>query len=473
MTVIGTENGLLSGTEEFLQACEAHWPSDQPRPQLLTRAPGRLDCMGGMADFSGALALQMTTERCVHVAVGRREDERIRVESLGWKDGDGRPAQAEWPISLFYQADGQVATLGDFVRHFPDRQWVRHLGGVFLALLESGEVAHFGGGVNLILHSDIPVAAGLASSAAIQVAVVRALSALFHAELNAETIVRICRAAGEESGNGATGLVDHLTCLLGEPDALLQIRCQPDDVLGHLGLPDDLTFAAVDSGVRLPIYHERYEQNRISALMGRFMVERLLNRSGATDDPTGGYLANIATSEYVRRFRNELPVKIKGRDFLAAYSEFRELENRICPDVVYKVRSRTEHHIYENDRTHHFVERLSRVRRTGERDALIEAGELMYASHWSYGQRCGMGSIETDVLVNQIRARGAAKGLYGAKVTAGGCGGAVAVLMARNSTAKDALNEACACYAQKTGKKPLVLIGSSPGAMHVPPKILR
>jgi len=111
------------------------------------------------------------------------------------------------------------------------------------------------------------------------------------------------------------------------------------------------------------------------------------------------------------------------------------------------------------------MERLARVRRTGELDTLIEAGELMYASHWSYGQRCGMGSIETDVLVNCIRERGPACGLYGAKVTGGGCGGTVAVLMADTPTARQAISDACGAYAAKTSRQPVLLSGSSPGAV--------
>ena len=199
-------------------------------------------------------------------------------------------------------------------------------------------------------------------------------------------------------------------------------------------------------------------------MLGKCLIEGLLRKSGAVGDPTGGYLANIAPSEYVRRFRNELPVKRRGRDFLAEFGQPDGLDLVVEPERIYKIRSRTEHHIYENDRTHRFMERLSRARRTGERDALVEAGELMYASHWSYGQRCGMGSIETDVLVNLIRERGPARGLYGAKVTGSGCGGSLAVLMGAQPAATAALQEACAAYTARTGKQATIIAGSSPGA---------
>lgn len=464
VSITGTENGLSTRTEQFLQLCEKQWPAGQPRPQVLTRAPGRLDCMGGMADYSGALALQATIEQGVYTAIGRREDQRIRIESVGWNH-DGQPSVFEWSLSMFYQSDGQFVVPESLSAKFDACPWARHVAGVCLGLLESGDLPHLAGGFNLLIHSDIPPHAGLASSAALQVASAKAIAALFEIELTAPQILRACRLADLEVVRNEPGLVEHLTCLLGEADALLEIRCQPEEVIGSLQMPKGAMFAGVYSGLRLPIYHERYADNRAASLIGKFLIEQILKASGDTGDVNGGYLANIPPSEYVRRFRNQLPVKLRGRDLLAHFGQPAELDVTIRPDEIYKVRSRTEHHIYENDRAHRLMERMARARRTGERDALIEAGELMYASHWSYGQRCGMGSIETDLLVNAIRERGPARGLYGAKVTAGGCGGTVAVLMADTPAAREALEEACAAYAVKTRKQPVILLGSSPGAM--------
>jgi galactokinase len=465
VSITGTENGVSTRMEQFLQLCEKRWPADQARPCVITRAPGRLDCMGGMADYSGALALQSTIEQGVRMAVGRRSDQRVRVESVDW-NRDGQPSVFEWSLSLFYQSDGQFVTAETLCARFDACPWARHIAGVCLGLLESGDLPHLAGGFNLMIQSDIPPQAGLGSSAALQVACAKALTALFEVNLTAPQIARACRVANLDVVRNEPGLVDHLTCLLGEADALLQIRCQPEDVLGSLRMPKGAMFAGVYSGLRLPIYQERYADNRAASLIGRFLIERILKAAGEAGDPNGGYLGNIPPSEYVRRFRNQLPVKLRGRDFLAHFGQPEELEVVIRPDEIYKIRSRTEHHIYENDRTHRLLERLARVRRTGELDALVEAGALMYASHWSYGQRCGMGSIETDVLVNCVRDRGPARGLYGAKVTGGGCGGTVAVLMADTPAARQAIEEACSEYATKTGKQPQLLFGSSPGAMH-------
>ena len=72
MSLTGTHYDWAAATDRFLQECESAWPADQARPRVVARAPGRLDCMGGMADFSGCLALQMPIERCAYVAAGPR-----------------------------------------------------------------------------------------------------------------------------------------------------------------------------------------------------------------------------------------------------------------------------------------------------------------------------------------------------------------------------------------------------------------
>jgi L-arabinokinase len=419
--------------------------------------------MGGMADFSGCLALQMPVDRCACVAAGPREDQRIRVQTLQW-NSNGETSCYEWPLAAFYQSDGQIVTTQQLARKLSECRWVRHVAGVCLSLLESGDIPHLAGGANLLILSDIPDGRGLASSAAIQVAVAQAIAGLFDIELETNQLLRACRCANAEVAGGESGLVDHVACLLGEPGSLLQVRGQPDEVIGALLLPKDVSFAAIDSGPRSGLCRTRYYDNRVASLMGRAIIEQICSASTPVDEMPNGYLAGISPADYVMRFRNELPVKMRGSDFVQRYGPPAGLDGEVEPDQVYKIRSRTEHHIYENDRAHRFVQRLARARRTGERDALVEAGELMYASHWSYSQRCGMGSLETDALVQEIRSRGPTRGLYGAKITGMGCGGTVAVLMSSATSSRASLEEACASYAARTGRQPALIAGSSPGA---------
>ena len=88
-------------------------------------------------------------------------------------------------------------------------------------------------------------------------------------------------------------------------------------------------------------------------------------------------------------------------------------------------------------------------------------GELMYQSHASYGA-CGLGSSGTDVLVERIKQAGPETGVYGAKITGGGCGGTVAVLARKD--ARDIIERIVAQYEQETGRSTTLLHGSSPGS---------
>jgi L-arabinokinase len=86
----------------------------------------------------------------------------------------------------------------------------------------------------------------------------------------------------------------------------------------------------------------------------------------------------------------------------------------------------------------------------------------MYESHASYGH-CGLGSEGTDRLVALVRSEGQAAGLYGARITGGGSGGTVAVLGRRG--AAPAIARVADAYEQKTGYRPHIFTGSSPGVM--------
>jgi L-arabinokinase len=92
-------------------------------------------------------------------------------------------------------------------------------------------------------------------------------------------------------------------------------------------------------------------------------------------------------------------------------------------------------------------------------------GQLMAAAHNSY-TACGLGCAATDLLVKLVHESGPANGLYGAKITGGGSGGAVAIL--GRSGADDAVAKIARRYFEITGRESYVFCGSSPGAYSTP-----
>jgi L-arabinokinase len=106
---------------------------------------------------------------------------------------------------------------------------------------------------------------------------------------------------------------------------------------------------------------------------------------------------------------------------------------------------------------------------------MIAAGRLMYGSHRSYSRNCGLGSKETDLLVSLVRGEGPAHGLLGAKITGGGSGGTVAVLVEADGAqapappAMEALERVSLAYEGEVGRRPRLIQGSLPGAESIAP----
>jgi galactokinase len=145
-----------------------------------------------------------------------------------------------------------------------------------------------------------------------------------------------------------------------------------------------------------------------------------------------------------------------GADFLARYGATGDPVTRVDPARTYAVRNPTAHPVFEHFRVRAFAELLA-APRTPRRSELL--GEPMYQSHSSYSS-CGLGSPGTDLLVQLVRKSDPGNGLYGAKITGGGSGGTVAVLGRRGADLRPIVD----AYASRTGHRPYVFSGSSPGA---------
>ena len=161
---------------------------------------------------------------------------------------------------------------------------------------------------------------------------------------------------------------------------------------------------------------------------------------------------------------------MSGAEFLSRFHGTTDPISRVSKDRSYGVRVATAHPIYENARVRRFVELMSegpaRAKLTAEGSRRSEQrlelmGELMYQSHASYSA-CGLGALETDLLVGIVRDGSAKNGLYGARITGGGNGGTVAVIGRRE--AGGAIAKLADRFAEETGYHPYVFSGSSPGS---------
>ncbi|MGH2370617.1 MAG: galactokinase, partial [Chloroflexota bacterium] len=415
------------------------------RATAIAAAPGRLDVMGGIADYSGAVVLEGTIGDLAVVAVQRRDDDLLRVRTVGPETHRLERREFSLRTSDFcaggpaggLAGGGNVLKPYDAVQAlFPEEaRWAAYVLGVCYVLLAEGELAALPGGADVLLSSTVPLGAGVASSAAVEVAAMRAIVAAYGAGTSGLRLAALCQLVENRVVGAPCGIMDQVTCALGQAGALLALRCQPHDVLGWHAPPAGYGFAGLDSGVKHTVGGRRYGRVRCAAFMGRRIIGEHLAAAGG-DRERAAYLCNLTPDEYRTRFRHLLPTRLSGREFLECWGDTGDSATTIDPAQTYAVRGATEHPIYENDRVLRFMAKLQQAgaavqagdRKQAQR-AIRAAGRLMYGSHRSYSRNCGLGSKETDLLVSLVRQAGPDAGLFGAKITGGGSGGTVAVLL--------------------------------------------
>jgi galactokinase len=451
------------------------------KPLRVSRAPGRLDVMGGIADYTGSLVTEATLDRAAAVVLQERTDRAIQIFSFNLLD-EHQPFTFQMPIDALVTQPLEKLKQG-FAE--PGRRWAAYLAGCLFVLHEAGIVNLSDPnvkGLNLALYSTVPMGAGVGSSAAIETATMMNLVEHFQVRdrLDPMEMSALCQRVENRLVGAPCGIMDQVSSCYGQADSLLRMVCQPHEIQPPLRLPAGTRVIGLDSRVKHSVGDGMYGKTRCAAFMGHKIILHQIEKIGRAakrelvSDPMGGYLANLDPEDYKRTFREHLPESIKGAEFLDRYGPTVDLATVVEPDVSYHVQHAADHHVLEARRVRRFVEFLEQANlSTGPARKLLldKAGHLMYASHLSYTNDAMLGADECDLLVKLVRERESA-GLYGAKITGGGSGGTVAMLAEQSSSVDSAVEEIMSVYQHQTGIKPEALVGTSPGAWHVGTKVV-
>ena len=460
------------------------------------RAPGRLDVMGGIADYSGSLVLQWPIRESTHVSVQFQPWTFVRVVS---REMDGRERRVDVPVALINAARPSYDEIRAWFAEDATRHWAAYVAGVFALL--TGELGiTFTHGALVTVESDVPEGKGVSSSAALEAAtmtaLVAALSDLTAPQPHPHTLTTLrdpralallCQRAENLVVGAPCGVMDQMSVICGRAGHLMALLCQPAELRAALRLPSGLAVFGIDSGIRHAVTGSDYTAVRIGAFMGYRILADLAGlavspgqREGhvVVDDPRwGGYLANVGSAAF-HEHEVHIPNTLSGSLFLKRYGGTTDLVTTVDPDRCYAIWTPTAHPVYEHERVTEWSNLLqpdspsptasarqapspsaSARQAPTEQTRESRLGELMYASHASYSA-CGLGSDGTDLLVALARAA-AADGIHGAKITGGGSGGTVAIL-AREDAA-DRVRRIAAEYADRTGREPHVFEGTSDG----------
>ncbi|TDL45491.1 galactokinase [Microbacterium oleivorans] len=339
-------------------------------PVGLWSAPGRVNLIGEHTDYNDGFVFPFATPHRTHVALGRRADGRIRV------------------VSTFDEAPVEVA-LADLDALFPERrdevvEWARYPLGVAWALLQAtGTDAASVTGVDLAFASDVPVGAGLSSSAAIEGATGSALNDVWELGLDRVALAQAGRRAENEAVGAPTGIMDQMASMLGETDAGTFLDCRSLDAQVV-----ELGFDA--AGLELMVIDTRV----------------------AHAHSTGGYGERRAACERGAQAMDVPALRDVSVDQLPRVEE-------LVDEQTYR---RVRHVVTENQRV---LDTVRTLREQGPR----AIGDLLYASHASMRDDFEISVPELDLAVETARANGA----IGARMTGGGFGGSAIALIERDA----------------------------------------
>jgi L-arabinokinase len=426
----------------------------------VVRVPARLDVIGGIADYSGSNVCEAVLGRGVLLALQARTDRtlRIRTMQVGHRT---LPVETRIPLDYFASGDG-VAGYADvraLCQSNPLVSWAGYIAGSIFTLLKE-EPVKLPYGFSMLLLSAVPMNVGIGSSAAVEIGTLCCLNAYLGLKLSPDRLARLAQMAENHVVGAPCGIMDQIAITSGREGRLTHILCRPGDVRGEVAIPSGTGFVGINSLVRHSIGGHLYGETRVGAFMGKRIINDIRARTGRAPID---YLTELSAAELQSQYAEEIPGQMVGSDFLATYKNHDDPVTKVQPDATYRISGPTRHPIEENERVLRFIEAM-RAANDGDEQALITAGDCMYAAHESYRDNCRLSVDEVDWLVESVRKRGPSCGLYGAKITGGGAGGTVAVFGTRAGL-KEHVPHIATEYSRRVGAMPDIFEGTSPGAM--------
>jgi len=360
-------------------------------PAVTAAAPGRVNLIGEHTDYNGGFVLPAAIPQGTRAALAPRGDMTVRVVSTA-VDG------------------GRVATyrLGEERR---GGGWLDYVQGITQLLCADG---HRIAGFDLHLDSDVPIGGGLSSSAALEVAVLRALREAFALELDDVALALLAQRAETGFVGARVGVMDQMASSLADTQSVLFLDTR-SLAYRRVPLPAAIELVVVDSGVAHR--HAAGEYNR-----WRAECEEAAARLG------------------ISALRDLTPADLARLDVL--------------PE---RLARRVRHVVTENERVVAAVEALEGA------DA-ARLGALLQASHVSLRDDYEVSTPELDLLVELAEAD---RDVHGARLTGGGFGGSV-VMAARAGRGGAAGARIGRSYEQRTGRTATLLVPSPRGALPLP-----
>ena len=335
-------------------------------PAMVVRAPGRINLIGEHTDYNEGFVLPAAIDRAVWFAVSPRTDQKLVFHAIDL-------------------GEDYTGNLNEIARS--SLGWPNYLLGCFSTLLTAGHPLQ---GVNLVFGGDIPLGAGLSSSAAIECGILFALNELNQIGLTRPELARIAQKAENNFVGMNCGIMDMFASLMGRAGSAIKLDCRSLQYEYIPILADNTSILLCDTGVKHQLVDSEYNKRRQEC------------------------------EEGVRHLRTVYPEIKSLRDINL---EMLLSEKKQLSSVIYQ---RCKYVIEENERV---LSACKILKETG----LTGLGTLLYASHAGLRDDYQVSCPELDFLIDQSLAGDT---FFGARMVGGGFGGCTLNVLKKDSVSE-------------------------------------
>ena len=361
------------------------------QPEIFVRAPGRVNLIGEHTDYNDGFVLPVAIDKCIAIAARIRADQTVILHSLDFA------RTVEFTLDAIQQSAGADA-------------WSNYAKGVAHFLQEAGYTL---ASCEAVITGDIPIAAGLSSSAALEVASALMFLALSDVDMDKTEIALLCQRAENQFVSVNCGIMDQFISVMGQRDHALFLDCRSLDFeLVPLRLEyDDVKIVVCNTNIKRELADSEYNKRRAECERGVDILKRFL--------PDITALRDVSIEDF-KKYADHLPPVTKKR----------------CGYVI-----------AENARVLESVGAL----KAGN---LSRFGDLMKASHKGLREEYEVSSAELDAMVEIALG---VEGVIGARMTGAGFGGCT-VNLVYESAIKTFIQAIELQYPQKTGIQPEIYV---------------
>jgi len=320
---------------------------------ILIRAPGRINLIGEHTDYNKGFVLPAAINLATYFAIDKSKNNYSKIISVDLND------------SL-------ILDIKSFKKS--DKEWANYILGV-LDQLKKKEISI--GNFNLVFGGDIPIGAGLSSSAALETGFLFALDKLFNLNMDKLEIIQLSQNAEHEFVGVKCGIMDQFASVTGSEKKVILLDCRSLEYKYYPFEFEDVSILLFDTGVSHSLASSEYNKRRNECDLGVNIINK--------------------TNNNIKSLR-DVPI------------ELLEMNKEKFSEKIY---NRCKYIISENDRVLRACEYLN------ERD-LISLGKLMYESHQGLRNDYEVSCKELDFLVDEVIKL---EGVYGARMMGGGFGG--------------------------------------------------